>query len=365
MELARTPTTLPHVDNLINVLVLDSADPAAAQLGKEEALRVVAPGGAVFVRRGGKWESMVKPADPAFGVWTHPHGDASNNGVSDDQELAPVSTIRFIDGIGRGEKTMAGTGGIPVVGSGMIVCSDPRGYLPHPREDKTVDSHRLIGRDAHSGLNKWAIPVDANRAFLAIDGNFLISAYPEPGQKGDLFIHDLHTGKLLHSIESGLEKVNADSIDGIVHGGTAWVVIENQLLACDLATGKILWKKEAEGFDSWFSPGLTPDGKRFVIVESGDRKSGFKERWPWTKIHAITALDPATGKELWRDESLRGEYSMHVPLTDKYAFFAAPWGIGSHYEKIARDQRDKLPRGARHAGCHHRESSLEKGCPHG
>ncbi len=343
VELLAGNAVLPHADNMVNVLVLDAGPQGAVRPPQAEALRVLAPGGKMFVGRDAKWELIKKPVDKDMGTWPHQNGDASNNPVSHDALLAPVSTVRFLDGTARGGKSMAGEGGIPVIGDGVIVVDDPRGYVVG-RDGKTSDSRRLICRDAHSGIVRWSTPVATSHTFLAIDGGLLISAYPVAGKTGAAHIYDLQTGELLRSIDIGPGRFDARAVHGVAHAGILYLSASDQLLAYELATGKTLWTHKAEGFDSFFSPSLTPDGKRLIVVQSTSKRTGINARWPWATIHALVALDPATGRELWRNEELRGQVTLHVPVTDRLGFFAAPWGIGSHYEHIPRDQRDKLPR---------------------
>ena len=153
---------LPYCDGLVNVLIVERSSRAGRELAAEEIQRVLAPGGSALVREGTSTRTIHKPIDSALGEWTHQNGNAGNNPVSADRTLAPVSTVRWIDGFARAGDTMGGRGGIPVVGSGVIVQDDPRGYVN--REGGRPDrAQRLICRDAHCGLVRWAIPVRSTR----------------------------------------------------------------------------------------------------------------------------------------------------------------------------------------------------------
>ena len=345
---------LPYPDGTVNVLVLDRSSEAGRGLADEELLRVVAPGGKAVVGHGDAWKTVAKPVAPALGEWTHQNGSASNNAVSTDRTLGPVSTVRWLFGFARGGQVMGGSGGIPVVGAGAIVQDDPRGFTDR-KGHRAERSERLICRDAHSGLVRWAEAVKGTRLWLAIDGERLVSAYPLPDRDGAAYVHDLRTGEVLHVLEADGLRVDSTSVHGVCRDGVAyltfaagtarWQMAAGRLVAWDLATGKTRWELRAEGFDAFFSPSLTPDGKRLVVVEAVNRQTGIRARWPWAYIHAIACLDPATGKTLWRNRDLAGQVTLHVPVTDRYAFIASPWGIGSHYEHVNHEDRDALPRG--------------------
>ena len=346
-------TRLPYPDNLVNVLVVDRSTRAGRRLAEEEMVRVVAPGGKALVGRGETWQTVDKPVDPAFDVWTHQNGNPANNPVSADRAVGPVSTVRWLFGFARGGEVMGGRGGIPVVGAGAIVQDDPRGFIGR-KGHRPERSERLVCRDAHSGLVRWAAAVKGTRLWLAIDGERLVSAYPLPGRDGAAYVHDLRTGKVLRTLETDGERVDSTSVHGVVRDGVAylafaagtgrWEMTSGRLVAWDLATGKTRWEIRAEGFDAYFSPSLTPDGRRLLVVEAAGRQTGIRARWPWAYIHAVACLDPDTGKTLWRRDDLAGQVTLHVPVTNRYGFVASPWGIGSHYEHIKKQDRDELPR---------------------
>ena len=344
---------LPYPDGMVNVLVVDRSSRAGREVATAEVLRVVAPGGKAVLGRGDAWKTILKPVDPAMGVWTHPNGNAANNAVSGDRMVGPVSTVRWLFGFARGGQTMGGSGGIPVIGAGVIVQDDPRGFIGR-KGHRAQRSERLVCRDAHSGLVRWATCVKGTRLWLAIDGERLVSAYALPDRAGVAHVHDLQTGDVLRSLVTDADRAPSTSVHGVCRDSVAYLTFaegsdramaSGRLVAWDLATGNVRWRRAAEGFDTYFSPSLTPDGRRLIVVEAAGRRTGLRARWPWAYVHAVLCLDPGTGKTLWRNRDVAGSVTLHVPVTDRYAFLASPWGIGSHYEHIARDQRDTLPRG--------------------
>jgi hypothetical protein len=76
-----TRKDLPHAENLVNLLLLDDG----AQVSKEEAMRVLAPGGTVMRQKDGAWTAETKPHAPKTVEWTHYQYDAANNPVGEDK----------------------------------------------------------------------------------------------------------------------------------------------------------------------------------------------------------------------------------------------------------------------------------------
>jgi len=92
---------LPYCDGLVNVLTVGRSSRAGRELAADEIGRVLAPGGSALVREGASTRTIHKSIDSALGEWTHQNGNAGNNPVSGDRTLAPVSTVRWIDGFAR------------------------------------------------------------------------------------------------------------------------------------------------------------------------------------------------------------------------------------------------------------------------
>ena len=86
-------SVLPYSDNLINLIVVQSAGGRlAADAGNvpmDELMRVLAPGGVACVKRKGKWEKVVKARPDNIDQWTHFLHDASNNAVANDSVVGP------------------------------------------------------------------------------------------------------------------------------------------------------------------------------------------------------------------------------------------------------------------------------------
>ncbi|MCD6352107.1 MAG: class I SAM-dependent methyltransferase, partial [Armatimonadetes bacterium] len=64
---------LPYIENLVNLLVVE--DPSG--ISEDEMMRVVAPLGVVYIKRGGRWEKRGKPWPKEIDEWTHYLHDAT------------------------------------------------------------------------------------------------------------------------------------------------------------------------------------------------------------------------------------------------------------------------------------------------
>ncbi|HID21620.1 MAG TPA: methyltransferase domain-containing protein, partial [Planctomycetaceae bacterium] len=85
---------LPYVDNLVNLLVAEQLGPVSL----DEVVRVLAPNGVAYVKRGGVWRKMIKPRPADIDEWTHFLHDATNNAVSDDAVVGPPHQLQWVAG---------------------------------------------------------------------------------------------------------------------------------------------------------------------------------------------------------------------------------------------------------------------------
>lgn len=90
---------------------------------------------------------------------------------------------------------------------------------------------------------------------------------------------------------------------------------EPYVLAVEKSSGKDLWKSAGLGVTSWASP-------RLVAVQSG-------QHLVLSGIGALAGLDPATGKQLWRFEGLKGNSTpTPVPVGNGRFLIGATAGRG-------------------------------------
>ncbi|MCD6304218.1 MAG: class I SAM-dependent methyltransferase, partial [Planctomycetes bacterium] len=85
---------LPYAENLVDLVVATAPPDVPAA----EIMRVLRPGGAAYVRRGGRWEMTVKPRPADIDDWTHFLHSADNNAVARDTVVGPPRRMHWLAG---------------------------------------------------------------------------------------------------------------------------------------------------------------------------------------------------------------------------------------------------------------------------
>jgi len=303
-----TGPSLPYLANLASLMVVeDTAALAAKGITRDEVLRVLAPDGALCVKKDGKWTATVKPRPREMDEWTHPHHGPDGNLVSGDRALSFPISLRWIAG------TPFGRGGFASCAPcRAVVLAGGRCFTV------TVDSLHstkgqayLIARDAFSGFPLWQINCEGtyNRAQLDWRNVWPLVATDTrvyTKRKNELIIVDAASGEVKATCATKYEPRRLVLSDGCL------------ITAC--------WEKMGlsnpkDGFES--------DGIRAVwwpagngSVEAFDPKSG-KRRWAlplaaltlvasegtaYVLTHkgnppterTVVAIDLLAGKERWR-----------------------------------------------------------------
>lgn len=83
---------LPYTDNLVNLVVSEKL----GKVSMDEVLRVLAPNGAAYIKKGRKWTKTVKPWPGEIDEWTHYLHDASNNAVARDSVVGPPRHMQWV-----------------------------------------------------------------------------------------------------------------------------------------------------------------------------------------------------------------------------------------------------------------------------
>ncbi len=144
-----TKPRLPYAENLVNLLVAERL----AGTPMPEVLRVLAPGGAAVVKRGGKWTKVVKPRPADIDEWTHMLHDAGNNAVARDAQIGPPDRMQWLAAPRqtRHHEHLASITTVVSAGGRLFSIEDhaPAASIVLPAE------WFLVARDAFSGVKLW------------------------------------------------------------------------------------------------------------------------------------------------------------------------------------------------------------------
>jgi len=299
---------MPYTDNTLNLVV--SADLGAVPM--DEVRRALAPNGVAYIRREGRWSKTVKPRPKEMDQWTHYLYDATNNAVSQDSLIEPLSRYQWVGGMrySRHHDHMSSVSAVVSAGGRVFYIMDeaPRASILTPPEWK------LIARDAFNGTLLWKRDVDpwhdhlwplksgpqilARRlvavgdrvyATLSIDGPLTaldaatgetVRTYQGTKATEEILCDD---GVLLLSVAAGGQPPRSDPKKTKVHSDL-WAVAPRTLMAVRADTGKVLWKKRSPVA----SLSLAADGRR-VMFHDGKR---------------IQCLNRATGRVRWTSNPL-------------------------------------------------------------
>ncbi|NOY80807.1 MAG: PQQ-binding-like beta-propeller repeat protein [Kiritimatiellaeota bacterium] len=273
------PPYLPYIDNLVNLLIVERPD----SVPKAELLRVLAPNGKACVRRGRKWETIVKPRPGAIDEWTHYLHDATGNPVAQDDVVAPPEHLQWVGAPrwSRHHDRMASMSALVSTGGRIFYIMDEgsRAIIQLPPKWK------LIARDAFNGTTLWkrdipewhfhlwamkSGPADLTRRLVAIDDRVYVTL----GIRAPISVLDAATGKTLavYAQTRGAEEL-------IVSDGVLFAVV---------------------------NPNARPDPDPFVPDRSGvwnDTRTLSRTRGWDEKPRLLTAIDLRSGKVLWRYET--------------------------------------------------------------
>jgi len=342
---------LPYADNLINLLVAEDLGGIAL----DEAMRVLAPGGALCRKRDGRWQKTVKPRPADIDEWTHYMHDPSGNAVARDERVGPPRRLQW-NAEPRHARSHEHTPSInAVVSTGgrifYIVDQTPVASL------RQAPRWRLVARDAFNGILLWEVPVatwyphlinwgqapsQLQRKLVAVgDRVYVTLGYFAPVSAVDaatgetLTVYEgtqgteeivLHEGVLLLVVRDvtdervaevekwarlarreGSPVYDRDTAEPLVtHFRTIEREARQSLLALDAESGRLLWKKEDPDTRGLRTLSLCAQGDR-VFCQTGkgviclDLKTG-REQWstargPLRLVHG-DLLVCASGKEV-------------------------------------------------------------------
>ncbi|HUT89160.1 MAG TPA: PQQ-binding-like beta-propeller repeat protein [Thermoguttaceae bacterium] len=314
-------STLPYADHLINLVVAEDL----GSVSQEEILRVLAPRGVAYVKKGDGWEKIVKPRPDTIDEWTHFLHDAGNNAVARDTLVGPPRSLQWVAPPLwlRSHETPSGIEGL-VSGGGRVFYFFDEGIVGIT-DQRLPERWSLVCHDAFNGKLLWkraiepwgwtewardrfeeidwtmirggrtAVP-NENQRRLVVDGDRL---YATLGFLAPLAILDAATGEVLATVE-GTEPVREIlASDGVVLVYSRDPLAQTSQRRGDTDAGpsalaavgrdskKVLWKKEVRPINSLM---LAVDGGR-VVYQSGTK---------------LTCLKLTDGQSLWETEGPKG-----------------------------------------------------------
>ena len=294
---------LPYRDNLVNLVVVTDEDSAVPDA---EILRVLAPNGVAIVR--GK--KRVKPRPAGLDEWTHYHHDPQGTMVARDEVVAPLAGIQWMGGPKwlRNHDFMSSMHAMVAAGGRVFYVIDEglRNHIFLP--SRWV----LIARDAFNGTVLWRKPLKDwhpnNWPLKSGPGQFprrIVAVgdrvYVTFGQTEPLTALDAVTGKTVRTYEQTR--------------ATEEVVLADGVLYLVVNPGRRPVDYRAEGTS---------------YKEIGRASKNFS--WaPTAKPARVTAIDAASGKDLWQHEDRVAPLSLTV--SKDQVFFANGTGI------VAMDRR--------------------------
>ncbi len=216
---------LPYIDNLVNLLVAEDL----GQVGVEEAMRVLAPGGVLLTRSSGQWAKTVKPRPGDTDEWTHYQYDASGNAVSHDERVGPPGRLQWSCGprYTRSHEHIPSIYSVVSTGGRVFYIADAA-----PVESiRRTPQWQLVARDAYNGLLLWKRPVgewfphivnwgqtpnQLQRKLVAVGDRVYVAA----GLHAPLSVLDAASGKKLRDYDgtAGTEEI-------VLHGDTLLLVV--------------------------------------------------------------------------------------------------------------------------------------------
>jgi outer membrane protein assembly factor BamB len=210
-------------------------------------------------------------------------------------------------------------------GFGGPVIKDGKVYLLD-RDDKTGDIMRCF--DFNTGKVLWSYSYDApgtvsypgSRSVPAIDGNRVYSC----GPYGDLYCIDINTHKpvwnknIMKDFGGTKIPVWAITQNPLIYGDLIYVSYSKDpnagLVAYNKLTGKIVWKTEAIGNETYASPSVAKIAGEDQIVMAFSSTNTYMHKDAPVSSGKIIGFNPQTGKVLWEFNNWENAIQVALPL---------------------------------------------------
>ncbi len=265
---------LPYVDNLVNAVVVSSAE---CRVSREGIERVLAPRGVAIV----DGKQAVKSVPGTIDDWSHHLYDASGIGTSSDTVVAQPRSMQWKAGpeYSRSHENMSSVSAVVSAGGRVFAIMDEGPaisiYLP--------SKWRLSARDAFSGVLLWKVPIaewhaelfplkngpqqlprrlvaTADRVYVTLGIDAAVSELDAAtGKVLRTFDETAHAEEILYADEmllvvahdgSGVAEYGGKtpkSRPGFTLARKAWRPVQDRVvMLVDVETGKTVWKTEPQ-----------------------------------------------------------------------------------------------------------------------
>lgn len=288
--------TLPYIENLVNLLVVENAGDVSA----EEIQRVLTPNGVAMVRDGDNWTKTIKKRPEEMDDWTHYYYDAKGNTTSKDMLVGPPERMQWVGSPrwSRHHDRMSSVSAMVSEAGRVYYIMDEGSRISILLPAK----FHLIARDAFNGSVLWKMPIEKwsthlwplksgptqlTRRLVAGDGKVyatlgitapvtcvdgptgdIVRTYEDTAGAEEILLRDGVLYVLVNEDAARLNRefaVEAQSDQKRVTTEFNWDGEERTLLAIDPESGETLWKHSGK-----VAPiTLAIDGKR-VAFHDGD-----------------------------------------------------------------------------------------------
>ncbi|MBT5607404.1 MAG: PQQ-binding-like beta-propeller repeat protein [Lentisphaerae bacterium] len=330
-----SPEELPYRSNLVRILIVKSG----YGLTREEMLRVVTPGGQVFISNGDSWEQLTKQWPAEMDQWNHFLHGPDNNAVSNDELVEPPRHCEWTASPmwGRSHEITPSVIGVITAAGRLFYVEDlgPRGVV----DSRLPEKWALTARDAQSGLLLWRkrIPswtkgpvywlrynVNENLRMVADEKCLYVSIGPDRAVAS----FDAETGEEITRF--------ADT------AGTSQVLLKkpyligcsgNKLTVIDVEVSRTVWQKEHSTI-----PGQVAfDGRRIVMIDSGHLLAVDIKRGDVLWRYELANLGRDSGTDFRARKRMMG---IRLVLHDEVVVIAFPGAKNSDYDIAAFDAQN-------------------------
>jgi outer membrane protein assembly factor BamB len=308
---------LPYVDNLVNLVVAEEL----GDVPMAEVMRVLAPGGPAYIRRGGKWAKVVKPWPDEIDEWTHYLHGPDGNPVAQDRRVGPPKHYQWIAGPlwMRSHESDASVRAL-VTARGKLFYIADEAPISLVGPNSPPDKWFLVARDAFNGVLLWKVPIKdwGWRAwkpswFTPRPGDIplniakrLVAAgdkvYVTLGYQAAVSELDARTGEVLRTFDG-----TAQTAEILYHQGVLVLTVlqddRARVVLTDADSGKHVWTSEND------YGGTTTDYYRFRAMHGSVPPAKVDPTLNTATDGQVIALldgedvvclDFETGKEKWR-----------------------------------------------------------------